>query len=138
MTKPLAGKQAYRKFKLVPIDEDSDELGKSAADKLERYVRKYNPTIRAMANSYGGMQDALFSKNTRLTPAQRLHIYNANRARIHRMNKSTDVSKDSSSKQVEQLQNMVANDGGQGYERAETLKERLQKEDDLEEYLTDS
>jgi hypothetical protein len=79
----------FRKFKLVPID-GSEQQQQTDIKQLEKELRGYNPTVRAMTNLYGGMQDALFSKKKKrrgggLSTEQRLHLAAANRLRMQQL-----------------------------------------------------
>jgi hypothetical protein len=77
----------FRKFKLVPIDDSEAQLD---MQQVEKDLREYNPTARAMTNLYGGIQDALFSKKKKgpqkgPTTSQRLHLVAANRMRMEQL-----------------------------------------------------
>ncbi len=77
----------FRKFKLVPIDAEGEHP--KNIEEIEKALREYNPTTRAMANLYGGIQDALFSrdkkKTKKISANELLHLVAANRMRIHRL-----------------------------------------------------
>jgi hypothetical protein len=82
----------FRKFKLVPIDGEAEPEHPKNIAEIEKALREYNPTTRAMANLYGGIQDALFSKNKKnctkqkkISANERLHLVAANRMRMHRL-----------------------------------------------------
>ena len=53
----------FQKFKLVPLD--GVEQQQNDMKQLEKDLHGYNPTIRAMTNLYGGIRNALFSKQKR-------------------------------------------------------------------------
>jgi hypothetical protein len=91
-------KTMFRKFKLVPIDGNLEEHHRHDIRQIEKDLRDYNPTTRAMANLYGGVQDALFSKNKKknnkkgrllhingVNANQRLHLAAANRMRMQQL-----------------------------------------------------
>jgi len=136
----LPVKQAFRKFKLVPVDHDDDydhsksmfgDSVKSAnIETLERRIRKYDPRIQAMANSYGGMHDALFNRNVHHTPSQRLHIYNANRSRIHRMRKGAEGPLEAIGPQEGRVQKSTKE--GTELERDQIYKEGLEKGEEVD------
>lgn len=80
----------FEKYKLVRVNAPAEkETQQQPLDmrQMEKDLRNYNPTIRAMANHYGGIQDALFSKKKRNNPSpqQRLHLAAANRLRLQQL-----------------------------------------------------
>lgn len=77
----------FRKFKLVPISELPQQGSEHVVEQVERHLRKYDPTLRAMANTYIGMDEALHGKK-KLTANARLNLLNSNRARLLHMSKT--------------------------------------------------
>lgn len=78
----------FEKYKLVRIDQaDSEQQQHLDMRQLEKDLRNYDPTMRAIANHYGGIQDALLStkKRKNLSPQTRLNLVAANRARMERL-----------------------------------------------------
>jgi hypothetical protein len=87
-------KPLFKKFRLVPVEEDS-------VQQAEQLIRNYDPTVRAMANSYNGMQEALYDKKTERTAVDRLALFNSNRARLLSLKNSAQAPDDSSPRQPE-------------------------------------
>lgn len=79
----------FQKHKLVPIEQYNQQGREHVVGAAERHLRKYDPTLRSMANTYVGMQNAMFGKNARgLTGRNKLMLLNSNKARYLRMLKS--------------------------------------------------
>lgn len=77
----------FRKFKLVPLSELPQQGSAHVVGQVERHLRKYDPTLRAMANTYIGMDEALHGKK-KLTAKARLNLLNSNRARLLHMSRT--------------------------------------------------
>lgn len=127
-----SGEPPFRKFKLVPVGDqretNSSSSSKCDMEQLERSLRKYDPKIRAQANYYKSMLDALYNNKTeRLTPSQQLHIYSANRSRIQQLRNPTMETSDESLpiKHLEPEYEMNVN--RRGAEQEEEQEERKYK-----------
>jgi hypothetical protein len=83
----------FKKLKLVPVDEIPQPTNQNVVGQVEKYLRNYNPTVRAMANSYTGMGEALLGKKKRST-SNKLNLFNSNKARYLQLLKSTSSSAD--------------------------------------------
>jgi hypothetical protein len=83
----------FKKLKLVPADELPQFTNQHVVGQVEKYLRNYNPTVRAMANSYTGMGEALHGKKKRST-SNKLNLFNSNKARYLQLLKSTSSSAD--------------------------------------------
>jgi len=140
----------FRKFKLVPIDGlEEHHQPRSDIQQIEKDLRQYNPTTRAMANLYAGVQDALFSKNkmqkkksgllmngANANANQRLHLAAANRMRmqqlIHGSNEVQPKHQGTSSVGAQQQQEgavVVMEEEEEEKKQAETDEKTVAKED---------
>jgi hypothetical protein len=78
----------FRKLKLVPAEEPTN---RPSMGEVTKYLRKYDPTLHAMANSYVGMSEALIGKKKGRTTSNKLNLYNSNKARyLQLLNSATN------------------------------------------------
>ena len=75
----------FRKLKLVPIGEVTQQAKQHVVGAIEKHLRTYDPKLRAMANNYVGIREALHGKKKGLTARQQLNLLNSNRARYLRL-----------------------------------------------------
>ena len=80
MANNLESTDLFKKFKLVPVGTATHTMSK--VELAERQLRNYNPMLRAMANNYTAMNNALHGRKRGRTAKSRLNLLNANRARL--------------------------------------------------------
>jgi hypothetical protein len=110
----------FKKFKLVPVGSTAAPM--SNVEKAEQQLRNYNPSLRAMANNYTAMNDALHGRKRGRTAKSRLNLLNANRARLQYIQNLATFPTDISSVQdVDNLQ-----DEAPKKRRSRTSKKKIQ------------
>ena len=83
--------KTFEKFKLVPFNETLTAnitspktvttVKPKALDKVKKYLRDYDPTLRAKTNAFVGMRQALYGRKPSWTARKRLDVLNGNMAR---------------------------------------------------------
>jgi len=82
--------KAFEKFKLVPYNESQKTVKTSPRTlnispgvlaKTQKYVRDYDPALRAKTNAFIGMRKAIFGRQSGWTARKRLDVLNSNMAR---------------------------------------------------------
>lgn len=100
--------KTFEKYKLVPFDESKKPFKTSSRSvnnsptmlaKAQKYLRDYDPTLRAKTNAFIGMRKALFGRQTGWTARKRLDVLNSNMARYKHLASDSPLEEDSQTQQ---------------------------------------
>lgn len=103
--------KTFEKYKLVPYNESQKtakakhkavNISPTVLAKTQKYVRDYDPTLRAKTNAFIGMRKALFGRQSGWTARKRLDVINSNMARYKHLASHTPLEEHGQTQQDQQ------------------------------------